>query len=1075
MNTTAAPEKKRRMNKWLKRGLITGGVAIGLVLITLITAPIVLYYRQDYIATWIVDYLNEHQLGHTEVEKIYISPFKNFPYISIDLHNLRFYGDRVERKNLIYQFEDVYAGFNVWDIITGKYDLKKIRVQNGKLHLIRDKDGNINLLLAKDDGIENAADSTEAAPLHLDLRKIELRNINFIKEDQGMEQMIEVQIAKSDLSFKYIGDKIENHLDMDLTIQHLSLHGLDFFKNKHIDIVSDVTFHSEKNFLEIRPSMFAIEGGEFGWSGSVDLNNDAYMDLELKGRKPDFKLITSFAPDYIYEKLQTYKNEGDVYFIGKVKGKALNDVPRIDMEFGCKNANFINPHNNKSVKDLNLTGFFTNGDDRTLETTELYIKNLSALPEQSVFKGSFHIKNFLNPMVSVDLHSRIDLGVLYDLLEIESLKNLTGKMTFDITIDELLDYNDTAGTLGKLKDGSDSKVILHNVNYKPEGGLPLENLNAEFSFAAGHLKLKKFDLKILDSDLSLKGEIKNLSEYIHGNDADVIVTLDMKSERLNLQQLAGIDEELTKLSFSSHFETSTKYFSQSDQIPLGEFFIDKFYCKLKHYPHTLHDFLGDILITPEEIKVKHFKGEIDKSDFKILGYVKNYAAFLPNHTPGAVETYIDITSKYLKFNDIMTYKGVNYLPEEYKDEALREFEIEAKLNMHSEDLLTGNFTHNTRLELRDLHGYFSVHPLKIRDVHADIVLNKGFLKVSDASGKIGTTDFRIDAELSNYFDTTATAQRGEKIKFYANRIDYDELFPYEEVPEDPNKPIDHDAVFNIFTIPFPDAEIEAHIGWLRYHKYIIQNLDTKLRSKPNHYLYVDKMHMDVAGGSLDLKGYFNGSDPEHIYLSSELTVNNLDINQIFYKFDNFGQDYLIQENIHGRLSGTVKSKALMHTDLTPNLKDTEAHIEVTITDGRLTNFGPFDMMARFSGDKDLNNVQFGEMVNVIDIKNGIITIPRMEVSTTLGYIFISGRKNFDLKMDYTIEVPMKVIRQAMWNALVGRKRKNKSDLEMEEEIQRAREDGREMFVSLQITGTPDNYEIHLGKGTKRREKGKTTL
>ncbi|NJL14768.1 MAG: hypothetical protein HC913_18385 [Microscillaceae bacterium] len=95
----------------------------------------------------------------------------------------------------------------------------------------------------------------------------------------------------------------------------------------------------------------------------------------------------------------------------------------------------------------------------------------------------------------------------------------------------------------------------------------------------------------------------------------------------------------------------------------------------------------------------------------------------------------------------------------------------------------------------------------------------------------------------------------------------------------------------------------------------------------------------------------------------------------------------------------------------------------------------------------------------------------MEIATTLGYFFISGKKTLDLQMDYVIEVPFKVIKQAIWNMLFNKKKnKNQEEKEIEEEIIRAREDGRELFVKINITGTPDKYEIRLGKGNKNRKK-----
>ncbi len=1052
---------------------------VGLIAIT----PYYLYRNQDLVKEMVLSRLNKAMVGHTTLESVYISPFKNFPYISIDLRNLKFYDTDDESHPPIYEFEDVYLGFDIWDIFKGEYTIKKVHLQKGKLHIIRYEDGNINLLLAKSMR-EQIEEEENDDPLHLDLRKITLSEVRIEKDDKITQQHLLVHFTKASSSFKYIDDFIDNNLEANFEILDMNVPGLGFFKNKHFHLASDLHYNTLKNFVEIKPSKFELEGGLFEMQGSIDLAKNAYLDIEVKGRKPDFKLITSFAPDYVYERLKTYKNEGDIYFKGKIVGASIDDSPKIDLEFGCKNANFINPNANKSLKDLNFAGYFTNGEKRSLETSELYLQNLSGKPDESVFKGSFHIKNFLDPRISVDLQSNLDLSTLYELFELEALKGMQGKMIVNMTIDELLDYNDVEGTLGKLKDGSDSKVVLKNVSFQPLG-YPhrIEKINSEITFVDKKLNIKYLEAKIKDSDFSFQGNMSNFSTFLHGRDANIVAKLSGKSKKIDLAQVLSFDPELAKtyndvitdLRFIFHFDTNSKYLSRADGIPEGEFFIDELFFKLKNYKHHFHDFATDFLIDKDDIKIKEFSGVIDKSDLNLIGHLKNYHALLPNHEAKPIELYFDFTSKYLKFDDLLTYNQVNYLPEEYKHETLEDFEIEATLKANSQDILKGDWLHQTDLKLTDVHCKLRQHPLKLREIHGDFQTRNGQLNISNFVGKIGQSDFKIDGTLSNYFDETGK-QKTEKLTFQSSMLNLDELMSYDlnagkAANTQPDQPIDHDAGFNLFEVPFPEMELEANLGAIKYQKTSLQNFKGKFRTKTNHYLYIDDLNFDAAGGHTHIKGYFNGSDPKHIYFSSTIDTKNIDIDQIFYKFDNFGQDYLLKDNIHGTLTAKVTSKVLLHTDLVVNLKETEAHIEATIREGSLVNFAPFQMMSSYVGDKDLSNVRFAEISNTFDVKNGTISIPRMEIATTLGYLFISGKKTLDLQMDYIIEVPFKVIKQATWNMLFNKKKnKSKEEQEVEEEIMRAREDGRELFVKINITGTPDKYEIRMGKGNRNRRK-----
>ena len=48
----------------------------------------ILYFKQDHFVQELVTTLNEDFEGHFEIKGSHISPFENFPYISIDLEEL---------------------------------------------------------------------------------------------------------------------------------------------------------------------------------------------------------------------------------------------------------------------------------------------------------------------------------------------------------------------------------------------------------------------------------------------------------------------------------------------------------------------------------------------------------------------------------------------------------------------------------------------------------------------------------------------------------------------------------------------------------------------------------------------------------------------------------------------------------------------------------------------------------------------------------------------------------------------------------------------------------------------------
>ena len=116
-----------------------------------------------------------------------------------------------------------------------------------------------------------------------------------------------------------------------------------------------------------------------------------------------------------------------------------------------------------------------------------------------------------------------------------------------------------------------------------------------------------------------------------------------------------------------------------------------------------------------------------------------------------------------------------------------------------------------------------------------------------------------------------------------------------------------------------------------------------------------------------------------------------------------------------------------------------------------------DMMADYFGEKNVRNVKFGELNNVFDFKDNELSIPKMEISSTLGFINISGKQSMDLEMDYFIQVPFNLVSKAVKNTVFG----VKNDGENKEIVSN---DGKKrLFLNVRVKGNPDDFDIEFKK------------
>ncbi|MBX2926884.1 MAG: hypothetical protein KF852_03520 [Saprospiraceae bacterium] len=1052
-----------------KRILVALALLLFIPAVLFLAGAAIIYYHQDELIQKVITEVNEGIEGAMTIEEVRIAPFKNFPYVSIDLRKVNFYETKDTGARPLYNFSDVYIGFDIKQLMAGHYDIKSISVENGHLDIIRRADGVYNILAAK--RLKDAAETdTVETPIHLDLQRLKIKQVDIAFIDEAADREMDLMIDNLNARIKYK----QKHFYIDLVSdQHLDVlaHGKPtFFAHKAIHLDMELDFDELTHLLRVMPSKASLNDAHFKVEGSVDIDNDMDIALQVRGDKPGFGIFSAFLPEDIAEGLSRYRNAGKIFFEGKVEGRAVNGhIPAVTVEFGCEDAWFLNKKAKKRVDDLRFTGSFTNGEERTLRSSVLQLRNFYAKPEEGVFQGHLFIKNFEDPIVKLDLHADLDLEFLGKFFQLRELNEVSGKVLLDMKFDEIIDLSFPGESLARLKTGIDSELTIRNVQFKaPQFGHTISNLNGHAVMREGAVVLDSVGLRIGRSDIHVSGTLSDFPALFHRYDKPIRIELLARADRLDLPDLLAFDTALVRqydeivenLSVQVAFETQAKELFDFKHLPRGEFFIDDLYARLKHYPHTLHDFHADVIITDKDLLLKDFSGEVDSTDFHFSGTLGNYPKWFQEEPLGDSHIEFDLVSNYLKIHDLLSYKGENYVPEEYRDEVFRNTKLHGRADLHY-----NKGFQSVDLYLDELTSQTLLHPLKLERFKGRAHYENDHLLLEEFSGKMGQSDFKVN--MSYFFGEQKSKQtRNNYLVLQSNVLDLDALSGY----KGPQEQTDHAAAFNIFELPFPNMALTAEIGRMNYHRYWLEDMSIQLRLQDNHYLYVDTLALRLAGGNMQMKGYFNGSDSNNIYYYSDINAQNLDIDKLLLKFDNFGQDVLINENLHGRITGKIKSTFKMHPDLTPIIEKSEAHMELLVTDGSLVDFAPVMAMSDYFKDKNLRILRFNTLQNVLDLKDGALTIPGMFINSSIGFMEVSGRQHLDMSMAYFVRVPLKMVTQVAFRKLFGGKNKEEVDPDQIDEIDTVGDLNKVRFLNIRITGTPDDYKIGLGKEKKEKEK-----
>ena len=1063
-----------RLNKRWKR------IILAIIWVPLLLIGGLLLYVQSNQAELIkneIAQLNETYKGRISVGNSRVSFWGNFPDLSIKIYDVKIFETKADHAPIIMDVKDVYVGLNLWDLAGGNYDIQSVLIRNGVFNLVIHEDNTSNI----QNSLATATEESGSTTTHFHLKKIRLKNLDVHTLDEATHTDVEKFIYKGKGGFRITDSIIAGHIDTELELNVIKDGDTTFIRKKHFEIHTDLEFNEGTGILDIAPSGIVMENGDFELEGTIDTKNDMDLDLAIEGSKPNFDMLIAFAPADVIPVLEKYKNAGEIYFNATIKGPAnKGNRPAINADFGAGKAFLENTARAKKIDHMGFQGHFTNGMNRDASTMEFSLNNMTASLEEGTFKGALLVKNFDAPEVDMQVDANFNLDFIADFLELQQVRNASGKIILQLNFHDIVDIDHPEKALQQLNQAYFAALKVEDLHLEAEElPVPLDTLDVNLVMKGKKATLKQFDLQMGTSDVSITGFLSDLPSIVHHTDIPVEAHLDISSNSLDLVALTGysvqdstqtgIDEQLKNLSLGLSFVASAKDFTESEYLPKGEFFIDSLYAELQHYPHHLHDFHADVLIDDKDLKIVDFTGFIDDSDFHFDGLVHDYAFWMRPERHGTVNLDVNLTSKKLRLEDVFSYKGENYVPEEYRHEIFDDLALHFTSKMQYAD----SSLQSIDIALDKLDTKMELHPQRFHDFTGNLHYEDDHIVIQDFHGEIGSTNFNIDL---NYYlgKDQAVKKRDNYLEVRANYMDYDALFDFDLSSPQSNEAENpttedvtaHATAFNIYELPFTDMRFKADIAHFIYHRIDLQNIKADLRTTPDHYLYVDTLSMDAAGGNIRLNGYFNGSDPKHIYMQPDLVMTNVDLEKLLFKFENFGQDHLVSENLQGKLTSRIRGNIRVYPDLVPDLDQSSMEMDVKVLNGKLKNYDPMLALSDYMGNKNLRNIRFDTLQNSLAIDQGKINIPAMTIESTLGHMELSGTHDSDQNIDYYLRIPWKTVRQATWQKLFGSKKDSAVTQEQVDEIVEADPNRKTKFLNLKIRGTIDDYKISLGKKRK---------
>lgn len=169
-------------------------------------------------------------------------------------------------------------------------------------------------------------------------------------------------------------------------------------------------------------------------------------------------------------------------------------------------------------------------------------------------------------------------------------------------------------------------------------------------------------------------------------------------------------------------------------------------------------------------------------------------------------------------------------------------------------------------------------------------------------------------------------------------------------------------------------------------------------------LSVDSFSMQTMEGMLDGKFRIAREVDGNIRTNVNAHLDHVDIQQLFYTFNNFGQSQLTHEHLKGSISGNTVFSATFDSTFRIKPATILSENEVVIEKGELNGFSPMLALSRFIEVEDLENIQFERLENTVLLKESQVIIPVMDIQSNALDLIASGTHGFNNHYDYRVQL-----------------------------------------------------------------------
>jgi hypothetical protein len=196
--------------------------------------------------------------------------------------------------------------------------------------------------------------------------------------------------------------------------------------------------------------------------------------------------------------------------------------------------------------------------------------------------------------------------------------------------------------------------------------------------------------------------------------------------------------------------------------------------------------------------------------------------------------------------------------------------------------------------------------------------------------------------------------------------------------------------------------LQLDLHKIKYQSALLEDAKLNLQWNQNVLAWKGKAEALQGDWSLNQKLHFWPSGGRT--LRGSLEAKQVDVKKLFESFNDFDQEFIGHNNLDGKIHALGKMDITWSAEGELIADKLQVLIGSKISNGHLIHWPLMDNFASFVKVEDLRKIRFAELINIIEIKNGVIFLPTMFVQSNALNLEISGEHTLEHEIYYNIKV-----------------------------------------------------------------------